>query len=148
MLSCNRSNTISFDGYLSLKFHSQFELQWICCHEQQSGERPQRSSLRSCRNIEDGGSGRERARKDSAQTQETPNPATRWTCALVISVKNVPWLFQAHGFVFLIPQWFTVFSGWAKMLVQYGTYRAYDERMKSVVSAERAHCHWTDASGM
>ena len=31
------------------------------------------------------------------------------------------------------------------MLVLYGTYRAHDERMKSVVSAERASdCYWTD----
>ena len=30
------------------------------------------------------------------------------------------------------------------MLVLYGTYRAHDERMKSVVSAERAYCYWTD----
>ena len=39
----------------------------------------------------------------------------------------------------------TVFGEWARLscvLVLYGTYRAHDERMKSVVSAERAY--WTD----
>ena len=47
-------------------------------------------------------------------------------------------------FVFLIPRWFTGFGEWARlssMLVLYGIYMAHDERMKSVVSAERAY--WT-----
>ena len=65
--------------------------------------------------------------------------------SIFISGKNVPELFQALAFVFLIPQWFTFFSGWPSMLVLYGTYKAHDERMKSVVSAERASdCYWTD----
>ena len=64
--------------------------------------------------------------------------------SIFISGKSLPWLFQALAFVFLIPQWFTVFSGWASMLVLYGTYTAHDERMKPVVSAECAYSHWTD----
>ena len=39
----------------------------------------------------------------------------------------------------------TVFSGWASMLVViYGTYRAHNERMKPVVSADCAYSHWKD----
>ena len=64
--------------------------------------------------------------------------------SIFIFGKNVPGLFQALALVFLIPQWFTVFSGWASMLVLYGTYRADDERVKSVISAERVYCPGTD----
>ena len=64
--------------------------------------------------------------------------------SIFISGKNVPELFQALAVVFLIPQWFTVLSGWAGMLALNGTYRAHDERAKSVVRAESAYYHWTD----
>ena len=43
--------------------------------------------------------------------------------------------------VFVIPRSFTVFGEWARLsgvLVLYGTCRAHEKRMKSVVSAERA----------
>ena len=41
----------------------------------------------------------------------------------------------------------SVFYEWVRLssvLVLYGTYRAHNERMTSVVSAERGYCCWTD----
>ena len=153
-VNLNRSIAISLlDGYLKWTFHSH---QWMCCREQQSGERPQRSSLRSCWDIEDGRSGWGRGRKNSAQTQETfcksafdTDRGTRSMCALVyFYIHASPCLgFPTFSllrvlFVFLTPRWFTGFGEWARlssMLVLYGTYRPHDEKTKSVVSAECAY---------
>ena len=54
-------------------------------------------------------------------------------------------VFSKSFFVFLIPQWFTVFGKWAQLsgvLALYDTCSAHDKRMKFVVSAE--HAYWTD----